>query len=102
MADHDARFKKLLAEFLPEFLVLFFPERAARFDFTAIDWLDKEVYADPLSGDVRRLDLVARVRIRPGNGQPPRDVLALVHVEIERGVDGADADSERSAGVVPQ
>jgi hypothetical protein len=33
MADHDQRFKTLLESFFPEFMRLFFPEWADRFDF---------------------------------------------------------------------
>ena len=32
MAEHDQRFKVLLREFLPDFLRLFFPERADTLD----------------------------------------------------------------------
>jgi hypothetical protein len=46
MAEHDQRFKVLLREFLPEFLRLFFPERAALFDLDHITWLDNCTFRD--------------------------------------------------------
>jgi Domain of unknown function (DUF4351) len=87
MLDHDQRFKLLLQEFFGEFLELFFPRQAARFDFSKIEWLDKEVFADPPQGERGYLDLVAQLPTRePVAGQRIGEVdslLALVHVEIE-------------------
>src|SRR5262245_37956359 len=83
MAEHDPRFKRLLQEFFPEFVALFFPEHAARLDFSSLSWLDKELLADLPPGDVVVADLVARLRQRPVPNAPPIDALALVHVEVE-------------------
>jgi hypothetical protein len=84
--DHDQRLKVLLKEFFEAFFSCFFPEWAARFEFIEIDWLDKEMFLAPPQGEKRQLDLVARLRLRPG-APPPRagvsDLVALVHVEIE-------------------
>src|SRR5216684_4764124 len=84
--DHDQRLKVLLKEFFEAFFLCFFPAWAARFDFSAIDWLDKEVFLAPPQGDKRQLDLVARLRLRP-DAPPPRagvaDLVALVHLELE-------------------
>jgi len=41
--DHDQRLKVLLKEFFEQFFLCFFPVWAARFDFSFIDWLDKEL-----------------------------------------------------------
>ncbi len=41
--SHDRRFKEFLQRFLPQFLKLFFPEQAARLDFTTLVFLDKEL-----------------------------------------------------------
>jgi hypothetical protein len=85
-ADHDQRLKVLLKEFFEAFFLCFFPAWAARFKFTAIDWLDKELFLAPPQGEKRQLDLVARLRLRPG-ALPPRagvtDLVALVHLELE-------------------
>jgi hypothetical protein len=84
--DHDQRLKVLLKEFFEAFFVCFFPAWAARFEFTDIDWLDKELFLAPPQGEKRQLDLVARLKLRPG-APPPRegvdDLVALVHVEVE-------------------
>ncbi len=84
--DHDQRLKVLLKQFFGQFFLCFFPAWAARFDFTSIDWLDKELFLAPPHGEKRQLDLVARLRIRP-EAPPPQpgriDLLALVHVEVE-------------------
>ncbi|HTU17463.1 MAG TPA: hypothetical protein VMG10_05315 [Gemmataceae bacterium] len=80
MGEHDQRFKVLLREFLPDFLRLFFPERAALFDLEQVEWLDKELFVDPPQGDVLLLDLVARLRLRSAER---KSALALVHIEVE-------------------
>ncbi|MCI0458749.1 MAG: hypothetical protein L0Z62_17460, partial [Gemmataceae bacterium] len=80
--DHDQRLKVLLKEFF----LCFFPAWAARFEFGAVDWLDKELFLAPPQGEKRQLDLVARLRWKAGV-PPPRpdaaDRVALVHVEVE-------------------
>ena len=85
--DHDQRFKVLIQEFFMEFLLLFFAAWAERFDCTAVEWLDKEVFPDPPEGPRRVLDLVAKLATRqPVPGQRPGESehwLALVHIEIE-------------------
>jgi hypothetical protein len=64
--DHDQRLKVLLKEFFAQFFLCFFAAWAERFDFTAIDWLDKELFLAPPQGEKRQLDLVARLHLRPG------------------------------------
>src|SRR5205809_7549260 len=84
--DHDQRLKVLLKEFFEQFFLCFFPVWAERFDFGDLTWLDKEVFLAPPQGEKRHLDLVARLRIRPGVSPPmaeAADLLALVHVEVE-------------------
>lgn len=87
--DHDQRFKELLKLFFADFFRLFLTAWAARFDFTQVTWLDKEVFPDPPQGERNILDLVAQVptreavpAARPGM---PEAWLALLHVEIESG-----------------
>ena len=84
---HDQRFKTLVVEFFREFLTLFFPEWAERFDFSEITWLTQEVFPDPPQGERRALDLVARLRLKPGV-EPPfaggeHGGLVLIHLEVE-------------------
>jgi hypothetical protein len=85
--DHDQRFKELIREFFPDLLRLFFPVWAGRFDFTTVEWLDKELMPEPPDGDRHILDLVARlpavVPLNPDAADAPRPWLALVHIEVE-------------------
>ena len=83
--DHDQRLKVLIKEFFHAFFLCFFPDWAARFEFIGIDWLDKELFLAPPQGDRRQLDLVARLRLRPGGPRPAgaTDLVALVHLELE-------------------
>jgi len=87
MADHDQRFKTLLKAFLAEFLKLFFPELIDRLDLTAITWLEQEVFPDPPSGQRYSVDLIARIPLRPLEGEPrpneARQQVLLLHIEIE-------------------
>ena len=89
MIDHDQRLKTVLKEFFADFVGLFFPEWAARFDFATVTWLDKEVFSDPPQGQRRTLDLVARLSLRQAVAEqrPDRgeDWIALIHVEVESG-----------------
>jgi hypothetical protein len=85
--DHDQRFKTLIREFIKEFIRLFFPEWFDRFDLDHVEWLDKEVFLDPPGGEVRNLDLVAKVPVRqpvasqrPGQ---PESWIVLIHIEVE-------------------
>ncbi len=85
--DHDQRFKVLIREFLCEFITLFFPEWASRFDFTRIEWLDKEVFLDPPRGETRNLDLVAKIPVNKvveaqRSGQEDSWIV-LIHIEVE-------------------
>jgi hypothetical protein len=84
--DHDQRLKVLLKEFFGQFFLCFFPAWAERFDFTSVEWLDKEVFLAPPQGEKRQLDLVAKLRLRPGAPPPCEgmtELVALVHVEVE-------------------
>jgi hypothetical protein len=84
--DHDQRLKVLLKEFFGQFLFCFFPAWAERFDFSFIEWLDKEVFLAPPQGEKRQLDLVAKLRLRPDVPPPCEkmtELVALVHVEVE-------------------
>jgi hypothetical protein len=81
--DHDQRFKALIRDFFPDFLRLFFPEISDRLDLSTVEWLDTEILPDPPEGSRHLLDMVARVQAIPESNQPPEDMLALVHLEIE-------------------
>lgn len=87
MTDHDQRFKRLLRAFFEEFLQLFFSTWAARFDFSSVEWLDKEVFPNPPDGPRHIVDLVAKVRCRhridPSPCPDQKELLAAIWVEIE-------------------
>src|SRR5690242_5275282 len=87
MADHDQRLKVLLRELFEEFFRLFYPAWAERFDFTQVEWLDKEVFTDPPQGERRYLDLLARLPVRQPVVLPGAPVaehwIILVHLEVE-------------------
>jgi hypothetical protein len=85
MYDHDQLFKELLKEFLPDFFWLFFPAWAERFDFTQVEWLDKEVFPDPPQGERKALDLLAKLSclIPPTPNEQPGPWLTLIHIEVE-------------------
>ncbi|MGH7172751.1 MAG: hypothetical protein ACRELG_20915 [Gemmataceae bacterium] len=86
MAVHDQRFKTLLREFLPEFLRLFFPERAEAFDLTRIEWLPMEILVEPPLGEALEIDLLAKLPLRSAAGE----TLALIHIEVESPDGAAD------------
>jgi hypothetical protein len=87
MPEHDQRFKNLLREFLVEYLLLFYPVWAARFELSRVEWLDKEVFTDPPTGQRLEVDLVVRLAARqPIPGQRPGEpdaAEAILHVEVE-------------------
>ncbi len=75
---HDQLFKRFFHEFLQDFLELFYPDVAARLDFTTLEFLDKELFTDFPDGDVREADVVARVETHEGTPE-----IILIHVEIQ-------------------
>lgn len=85
MYDHDQIFKEILKVFFADFFRLFFPAWAERFDFTQVEWLDKEVFPDPPQGERKALDLLAKLPcvVPPSPGEEPGPWLALIHIEVE-------------------
>ncbi len=79
----DQLFKTILKELLQDFLELFYPEAAARFDFETLSFIDKEVFANVPEGKVREADVVAQLETRDGEPE-----LVLVHVEVETDAKG--------------
>jgi hypothetical protein len=75
---HDQLFKRFFHEFLRDFLELFYPDVAARLNFTTLEFLDKELFTDFPEGSVREADVVARVTTHEGKPE-----LILVHLEIQ-------------------
>src|SRR4051794_13263012 len=79
--SHDQLFKELLQAFFQEFMELFYPDIAARLDFTRVRFLDKETFTDLPQGDQREADLVAQVYTLDGQ---PEIILAHIEVEVRR------------------
>ena len=75
MIDHDRLFKELLKTFFADFVDLFLPEVSAYLDRKTITFLDKEVFANLLTGRKHEADLVAKAKFRG------RDSFFLVHLE---------------------
>ncbi len=75
---HDPFFKTLLKAFFKEFVELFYPDIAARLDFSHVEFLDKETFTDIGRGRVKSLDIVGMVRTRKGKLE-----VVLIHVEVE-------------------
>ncbi len=93
MEDHDQRFKLILQTFFREFMELFFPEWARRFDLSQPEWLREEEYVDPPQGEKVRMDLVAKLALREAialGSNEPDHWLALVHIEVESSESSTD------------
>src|SRR5947209_20187493 len=101
---HDPRFKRLLQEFFAEFFWLFFPDWACRFDFGRLEWLDKEIISDPLQGESRFVDVVAKLStlhpVPAPDGRSAESWLALVHVEVARFPPDQTARDSPSSGIL--
>ncbi|MFM9965216.1 MAG: Rpn family recombination-promoting nuclease/putative transposase [Planctomycetaceae bacterium] len=76
--DHDQIFKLLIEAFFREFLWLFCPIEAAQIDFQHVEFLREEIFTDVRRGRRKRLDLVAKVRLKRGGER-----YILVHFEFE-------------------
>lgn len=76
--DHDQIFKTVIREFFKEFIELFFPKIAAEIDFTKVEFLDKEHFTGYPEGKSRRMDLIAKVRLKSGEEE-----FILIHNEFQ-------------------
>src|SRR5436309_1917230 len=75
--DHDRLFKELLQTFFIEFVELFLPEVSIYLDRSSIEFMDKEIFTDVVSGERHEVDVVVKGRFRD------RDACFLIHVENE-------------------
>lgn len=76
--DHDQIFKQFVEAFFQEFMELFCPEEAAQIDFRYVEFLREEIFTDVKRGRRKRLDLIAKVRLKRGGER-----FILVHFEFE-------------------
>ncbi len=77
----DQLFKEVLRDFLKEFVELFLPEAAARLDFGALRFPNRELFKGFPEGQRREPDVVAELRTLEGQQE-----IVLVHVEVQTDV----------------
>lgn len=75
MIDHDHLFKELITVFFIEFLELFCPDVLTYMDTTRIEFLDKEMLTDVLSGSVHEADIIVKVTFKGG------EAFFIIHIE---------------------
>jgi len=75
MIDHDQLFKKLLENFFPEFIDLFFPDITNYWQRENIEFLSQEVFTDVTAGKKKIADLVVRTSFQN------QDSLFIIHTE---------------------
>lgn len=76
--SHDRLFKEFLERFLPDFLRLFFPEEAARLDFSTLTFPRQELLVNIPRQLLRITDVIGEVKTFAGEPE-----VIIVHVEIE-------------------
>lgn len=76
--NHDQLFKELLANFLPEFLLLVAPRQAHRLKLEHGEFLEGETFTDFPAGDRHQADLVYATKTLDGTPE-----CVLIHIEVE-------------------
>lgn len=76
--SHDRLFKEFLERFLPDFLQIFFPEEAARLDFSTLTFPRQELSINLPRQLLRITDVLAEVKTYAGEPE-----VIIVHIEIE-------------------
>jgi hypothetical protein len=76
--DHDQLFKKLLGTFFLEFLDLFAPDLASYIEPSSLEFLPQEYFTDPIAGQQRAMDLVARVNLRRRPNEPETGKVSVI------------------------
>ncbi len=77
----DARFKEVLQNFLPEFVVLFFPDIAAQLQWETLQFLDKETIAELGADTTQTSDIVASVQTSGGEAFT---LVLLIEIQAKR------------------
>ena len=75
--DHDRLFKELLTTFFQEFMEAFFPEADRLLDYSLLEFLSQEIFADITTGEKKYIDLLVKTRLLGEEG------FILVHVESQ-------------------
>lgn len=76
--SHDRLFKEFLERFLPDFLQIFFPEEAARLDFSTLTFPRQELSINLPRQLLRITDVLAEVKTYAGEPE-----VIIVHIELE-------------------
>jgi hypothetical protein len=93
--DHDQFLKHLVHLFPADWVALALPDLPARLDFTRLEWIEQEVFADPPHGERLRVDVALKVPTLPST--PPHDhepdgSIVLLHLELEANMTIAQFD----------
>lgn len=75
--DHDRLFKELIQMYFSEFIQLFFPQIYEEIDFEDLTFLSEEVFTDIINGERRRVDLLAKTKLRG------EDLILIIHIEAQ-------------------
>lgn len=60
MIDHDGLFKKLLKNFFPEFIELFFPDISNYWQRDSLQFLPQEIITDIIDGEKKIVDTLVQ------------------------------------------
>jgi Domain of unknown function (DUF4351) len=75
MIDHDSLFKKLIQNFFPEFIELFFPDISSVLDKDSIIFLPQEILTDTKRGDKKIVDMLVQAKYQD------EETLFIIHIE---------------------
>lgn len=76
--EHDSIFKQLIRTFFRYFVELFMPAFSELVVWESVEFLDKELFIDIRSGDVREVDLLVKLLLRQPEGQ---QAFCVIHIE---------------------
>ncbi|BAZ15281.1 hypothetical protein NIES4071_71530 [Calothrix sp. NIES-4071] len=75
MIDHDGLFKKLLQNFFPEFIELFFPDISNYWQRDSIQFLPQEIITDIIDGEKKIVDILVQALFQN------QEKLFIIHLE---------------------
>jgi predicted transposase YdaD len=73
--SHDRLFKELFRTFFVELLEIFAPKMLECLDTSSLEFLDKEFFTDPLTGERKEADLAVKAKYKD------KDTFFLIHLE---------------------
>ncbi len=75
MIDYDGLFKKLISQFFPEFIELFFADISNSWDKNSLEFLPQEIFSEIPEGEKKIIDLLFTAQWRN------QQTLFIIHVE---------------------